>query len=104
VPTTTFGTDAAKVTLLGLGAPRERGDLSNLSGPSWVIRPADVAGIVVEASDDATVRRFAYQLGDAIYYSGGDDRVHRGSLPCGARATFAVEGMGRIHIPERTSP
>ena len=93
--------DAAIATLLGLGEPRALGALSNLSGPSWIERPNDVSGIQVEASDDETVRRFAYQLGDAVYYSGGDGKVHRAPLPCGVRASFAVETSGGLRIPER---
>jgi hypothetical protein len=80
----------AKVTLLGLGVPRPLGALSDLCGPVWTRRPHDMTGIEVEASDDDTVRRFAYQLGDRVYYVADDGRVHAADLPCGARAVFDV--------------
>jgi hypothetical protein len=93
--------DGAAVTLLGLGEPRSLGALSNLSGPTWIERPSGISGIQVEASDDETVRRLAYQLGDAVYYGGGDGDIHRAPLPCGARASFSVEATGGLRIPER---
>ncbi len=80
----------AKVTLLGLGQPRPLGLLTDLCGPVWIRRPHDTTGIEVEASDDSTVRRFAYQLGDRVYYVADDGRVHAADLPCGARAVFDV--------------
>lgn len=46
--------------------------------------------VEVEASDHDTVRRFAYQLGDHVYYVADDGRVHAADLPCGARAVFDV--------------
>jgi hypothetical protein len=80
----------AKVTLLGLGQPRSLGVLTDLCGPVWIRRPHDLTGIEVEASDDSTVRRYAYQLGDRVYYVADDGRVHAADLPCGGRAVFDV--------------
>ena len=81
---------SANVTLLGLGPPRPLGVMTDLCGPVWIHRPNDKTGIEVEASDDTTVRRFAYQLGDRVYYAAADGRVHAADLPCGARASFDV--------------
>jgi hypothetical protein len=61
-------------------------------------------GIEVEASDDGTVRRFAYQLGDRIYYSADDGRVHAADLPCGARAAFDVLAPGQRRMMRERTP
>lgn len=77
----------AKVSLLGLGKPRSLGLLSQLSGPTWIRRFRNKGGIEMSASDDHTEQRFAYQLGDRVYYS-DQDRIRSAELPCGARAVF----------------
>lgn len=82
--------DAARTTLLGAGAPKDLGTITNLCGGSRVTRWEGVNGIEVEASDMGTVKRFAYQLGDRVYYVLEDGRIRAADLPCGARAVFRV--------------
>lgn len=91
---------SAQVTLLGAGKPRDLGALTNMCGPSWFSRAPDMNGITVAASDMGSVQRFAYQLGDRVYYVTDDGHVRAADLPCGARARFEVATVGRLQVPE----
>ncbi len=91
---------SAQVTLLGAGKPRDLGALTNMCGASWFRRAPDMNGIAVTASDMGSEQRFAYQLGDRVYYATDDGRVRAADLPCGARARFEVATVGRLQVPE----
>lgn len=93
--------DRATVTLIGAGPPRALGRLGNTCGYLKSARAGDVNGIAVEAGDMGTERRFAYQLGDRVYYASDDGRVHAAELPCGARASFEVRPSGRLRVSEQ---
>lgn len=90
----------AKVTLLGAGQPRGVGKMTNMSGAVGFRRAPDVNGITVSASDMGVERRFAYQLGDRIYYVAEDGRVHAAELPCGARTKLEVRASAPLQVPE----
>lgn len=90
----------AKVTLFGGGPPRDVGMMTNMSGAVGFRRSPDVNGITVSASDMGVDRRFAYQLGDRIYYVAEDGRIHATELPCGARTTFEVRASAPLQVPE----
>jgi hypothetical protein len=92
----------AKVTLLGAGAPRDVGKMTNMSGAVGFRRSRDVNGIIVSASDMGLDRRFVYQLGDRIYYVSEDGRVHAADLPCGTRTKFEVRASAALQVPEST--
>lgn len=93
--------DSARTTLLGAGAPKDLGTITNLCGGSRVTRWEGLNGIEVEASDMGTVKRFAYQLGDRVYYVLEDGSVHAAELPCGARAVFGVLAPSHPAMRER---
>ena len=90
----------AKVTLLGAGPPRGVGKMTNMSGAVGFRRMPDVNGITVTASDTGVDRRFAYHLGDRVYYVAEDGRVHAAELPCGARTKFEVLASAPLQVPE----
>lgn len=91
----------ARVTLHGVGTPRGVGeDMTNVSGAVGFRRWPDLNGVTVLASDMGVDLRFAYQLGDRIYYVAKDGRVRAAELPCGARVTFEVRASAPLRVSE----
>jgi len=85
---------------LGANAPRDLGVLSNACGGGHVQRWVGANGIEVVASDMGTVKRFAYQLGDRVYYVDEGGRVRAADIPCGAHAAFSVLAQGHTLLRE----
>jgi hypothetical protein len=84
----TLATNSSKVVVSVLGAKRDLGRLDNQCGALTVTRYDDANAVYFEASDMGTSRRAFYQLGDALYVTGGDGRLSAIPLPCGAKAVF----------------
>lgn len=69
-------------------------------GGLHVTRYEDVQALLVETSDMGTEERFAYQLGDRLYFT-RDEAIASTDLPCGARAIFDSARMCRRLKPRR---
>jgi len=85
-------TNAAAVRLLvpGSHAAQDLGVLGNLCGGLHVTRYDDVEALGLGTSDMGTEQRFAYRLGDRLYFVTADDRFGSVELPCGAKVAFDV--------------
>lgn len=81
--------------LVDRAPPKPLGDFANLCGMCRVTRFTDVNALELGCSDMDLSRRFAYQLGDAVYVTSGEQRVDRVELPCGARAKLGTTGPKR---------
>jgi hypothetical protein len=75
------------------------GVLANQCGGLHVVRYDDADAIRLETSDMGTEYRFAYRLGDRLYFTSADGRIASVELPCGARVRFQVSRRDAISLP-----
>lgn len=80
--------DRTRVQLAVGGVVRDLGVLSEQCAGLHLVRYDDADAVVFGTSDMGAEHRFAYRLGDRLYFSTAEGGVARIDLPCGARATF----------------